>query len=85
MELNRIQHIAVIGLGSIGRRHVRILKRLRPELEITLVRSGKGQTWPEEHRPKRGKDFCWSSSGRGASCNCFLTGSVSCLSNAGVA
>ena len=48
MGLIRIQHLAVVGLGSIGRRHVRILKRLRPEIEITLVRSGKGQAWPEE-------------------------------------
>ena len=53
MDLNRIRHIAVVGLGSIGRRHVRVLKELRPELEITLVRSGKGQTWPEEQLAKR--------------------------------
>lgn len=53
MELNRIQHIAVVGLGSIGRRHVRILKVLRPELEITLVRSGQGPVWPEEQLAQR--------------------------------
>ena len=53
MELNRIQHIAVVGLGSIGRRHVRNLKRLRPELEITLVRSGKGPAWPEQQFAQR--------------------------------
>ena len=53
MELNRIQHIAVVGLGSIGRRHVRILKELRPQLEITLVRSGQGQKWPEEQLAER--------------------------------
>ena len=53
MELNRIQHIAVVGLGSIGRRHVRNLKRLRPELEITLVRSGQGPVWPEEQLAER--------------------------------
>lgn len=53
MQLNPIQHIAVVGLGSIGRRHVRILKELRPQLEITLVRSGQGQVWPEEQLAKR--------------------------------
>ena len=53
MELNRIKHIAVVGLGSIGLRHVRILKGLLPELEITLVRSGQGQKWPEEHLAER--------------------------------
>ena len=53
MELIRIQHIAVVGLGSIGRRHVRILKELRPQLEITLVRSGKGLAWPEQQLAQR--------------------------------
>ena len=53
MELNRVQHVAVVGLGSIGRRHVRILKMLRPDLQITLVRSGKGQAWPEEQIAQR--------------------------------
>jgi predicted dehydrogenase len=43
-----INHIAIVGLGSIGRRHLRLLRELRPELEITLVRSGIGQAWPEE-------------------------------------
>ena len=51
--MNRIRHIAVVGLGSIGRRHVRILKMLRPNLQITLVRSGKGQAWPEEQIAQR--------------------------------
>ena len=53
MELNRVQHVAVVGLGSIGRRHVRILKMLRPDLQITLVRSGIGQAWPEEQIAQR--------------------------------
>jgi len=47
-SMNAVQHIAIVGLGSIGRRHLRLLKQLRPELKITLVRSGKGQSWPEE-------------------------------------
>ena len=53
MELNRVQHVAVVGLGSIGRRHVRILKMLRPDLQITLVRSGKGPAWPEQQIAQR--------------------------------
>ena len=44
---NVVIHIAIIGLGSIGRRHLRGLREIRPELKITLVRYGKGQKWPE--------------------------------------
>jgi len=49
----KIQHIAIVGLGSIGRRHLRLIRVLRPELEITLVRSGIGQFWPEERLAQR--------------------------------
>lgn len=49
----KVSHIALIGLGSIGRRHIRILKELRPEFEITLVRSGKGPAWPEQKLAQR--------------------------------
>ena len=49
----KVSHIALIGLGSIGRRHIRILKELRSELEITLVRSGKGPAWPEQQLAQR--------------------------------
>ena len=49
----KVSHIALVGLGSIGRRHVRILKELRPEFAITLVRSGKGLTWPEQQLAQR--------------------------------
>ena len=45
MNLN---HFAIVGLGSIGRRHLRLLKNIRPNIEVTLVRSGKGQEYPEE-------------------------------------
>jgi len=44
----KLEHLALVGLGSIGRRHLRLIRELRPDLEITLVRSGKGQSWPEE-------------------------------------
>ena len=43
----KVKHLAIVGLGSIGRRHLRLLKELRPELEISLVRSGKGSNSPE--------------------------------------
>jgi len=40
--------VALVGLGSIGRRHLRLLRDLRPDLSITLVRSGHGGEYPEE-------------------------------------
>ena len=45
---NRIERIALVGLGSIGRRHLRLLNQLRPDLDVILVRSGQGSRWPEE-------------------------------------
>lgn len=42
-----VEHIALIGLGSIGRRHLRIINKLRPAVKVTLVRSGNGRDWPE--------------------------------------
>ncbi len=42
-----VNHIAIIGIGSIGRRHLRNLKATRPDIKITLVRSGHGKDWPE--------------------------------------
>mgnify|MGYP001280246073 CR=1 FL=1 len=51
--MNNLSHIAIVGLGSIGRRHLRLFRELRPELEITLVRSGIGQSWPEESLAQR--------------------------------
>jgi len=44
----RIQRFALIGLGSIGRRHLCLLKQLRPDVEVILVRSGQGSRWTEE-------------------------------------
>jgi len=46
--LKSVNRIALIGLGSIGRRHLRLLKTLRPEIEVILVRSGYGARSPEE-------------------------------------
>jgi hypothetical protein len=43
-----IEHIAIIGLGNIGQRHLRLARKFRPKLEITVVRSGVGQEIPEE-------------------------------------
>lgn len=34
--------------GGIGRRHLRLLKQLRPEIDVILVRSGQGRCWPED-------------------------------------
>ena len=49
MTLKRkIKQIAIIGLGSIGRRHLRLAKEIRPDIKVILVRSGKGKKWPEE-------------------------------------
>jgi predicted dehydrogenase len=43
-----INNIGIIGLGSIGRRHLRLVKELRPELNIIAVRSGMGKKVEEE-------------------------------------
>ena len=47
MRVNNIRHLCIVSLGSIGRRHLRLLRTMYPEIEITLVRSGKGADWPE--------------------------------------
>jgi predicted dehydrogenase len=43
-----IKNIGIIGLGSIGRRHLRLARELRPNLNIIAVRSGKGINVLEE-------------------------------------
>ena len=43
-----INNIGIIGLGSIGRRHLRLVKELRPELNVIAVRSGMGKKVGEE-------------------------------------
>jgi len=46
--INQIKRIVIVGLGSIGRRHLRLIKEMRPDIQVILVRSGKGKKWPEE-------------------------------------
>ena len=43
-----IDHLAIVGLGSIGRRHLRLAREFRPKLKITGVRSGKKKVIPKE-------------------------------------
>ena len=43
-----INNIGIIGLGSIGQRHLRLVKELRPELNIIAVRSSKGKKEEEK-------------------------------------
>mgnify|MGYP000069495627 CR=1 FL=1 len=43
-----IEQIAIVGLGSIGRRHLRLVRELRPGIKIIAVRSGGGEEVPEE-------------------------------------
>jgi predicted dehydrogenase len=42
-----IERLAIVGIGSIGRRHLRLVKQLRPDLEVTLVRTANQQPLPE--------------------------------------
>ena len=43
-----INRLAIIGLGSIGRKHLRLVSEIRPDIEIILVRSGYGSECEEE-------------------------------------
>ena len=52
MSSKTVKRVALVGLGSIGRRHLRLLKVMRPEVEVILVRSGQGRRWPEEIHSK---------------------------------
>ena len=45
MKLNRL---AIVGLGSIGRRHLRLISEIRPDIEIIIVRSGYGSVFDED-------------------------------------
>ena len=44
----RVNRLAIIGLGSIGRRHLRLVSEIRPDIEIIVVRSGHGFSCREE-------------------------------------
>ena len=44
----KLTRLAIIGLGSIGRRHLRIISEIRPDIEIIIVRSGNGMPCNEE-------------------------------------
>lgn len=48
-----VKRIVIVGLGSIGRRHLRLLRELHSDIEIILVRSGKGGNWSEERLATR--------------------------------
>lgn len=43
-----IEQLAIIGLGSIGRRHLRVISKLSPNIDIIVVRSGHGSACQEE-------------------------------------
>jgi predicted dehydrogenase len=43
-----VNNVAIIGLGSIGRRHLRLIRELRPNINIIAVRSGKSEKVQEE-------------------------------------
>jgi len=43
-----IKRLAIIGLGSIGRRHLRLISEIRSDIEVIVVRSGHGDSCDEE-------------------------------------
>jgi len=44
----KLNCLAIIGLGSIGRRHLRLLSKIRSDIKIIAVRSGHGSECEEE-------------------------------------
>jgi predicted dehydrogenase len=47
MKLGKYK-IAIVSLGSIGRRHIRLIKEFYPKVHIVLVRTKNSMSWPEE-------------------------------------
>ena len=45
----QIKRVLVCGMGSIGRRHIRILTSLYPQIEVSTLRSGHGAICSEEN------------------------------------
>ncbi len=43
-----INKLAIIGLGSIGKKHLRLIAEIRPDIEIIVMRSGYGSACEEE-------------------------------------
>ena len=43
-----LKRVLICGLGSIGRRHVRVLRYCFPEVELAVVRSGFGTQCAEQ-------------------------------------
>jgi|APSaa5957512535_1039671.scaffolds.fasta_scaffold31549_2 predicted dehydrogenase len=43
-----LSSVAIVGLGSIGRRHIRLLSEIRQDIEVIVVRSGYGDACEEE-------------------------------------
>ena len=48
-----INRLAIIGLGSIGKRHLRLVSEIRPDIEIIVVRSGQGNPCQEENMAQK--------------------------------
>lgn len=52
LHSNPLKRIIVCGLGSIGRRHLKIIRELRKDIDISVLRSGTGEHLPEESLAK---------------------------------
>jgi len=48
MKLHPPERVLIVGFGSIGRRHCRIIRNLWPGVQIASVRSGKGNSCQED-------------------------------------
>ena len=46
--VNNIENIAIVGMGSAGRRHFNVIRKLFPQKKISIIRSGKGEKCPED-------------------------------------